>query len=55
VFGYPGVGALLVSAVYAGDYGLGLGLTTISIIGVSTAVLVIDLVYPLFDPRVRAG
>jgi peptide/nickel transport system permease protein len=55
VFGYPGVGALLVSAVYAGDYGLVLGLTTISIIGVSTAVLVIDLVYPLFDPRVRAG
>jgi peptide/nickel transport system permease protein len=55
VFGYPGVGALLVSAVYAGDYGLVLGLTTISIVGVSTAVLIIDLVYPLFDPRVRAG
>lgn len=55
VFGYPGVGALLVSAVYAGDYGLVLGLTTISIVGVSTAVLIIDLIYPLLDPRVRAA
>jgi peptide/nickel transport system permease protein len=55
VFGYPGVGSLLVSAVYAGDYGLVLGVTTISILGVATAVLIIDLVYPLFDPRVRAA
>jgi peptide/nickel transport system permease protein len=55
VFGYPGVGSLLVSAVYAGDYGLVLGVATISILGVATAVLIIDLVYPLFDPRVRAA
>jgi peptide/nickel transport system permease protein len=55
VFGYPGVGSLLVSAVYAGDYGLVLGVTTVSIIGVSAAVLVIDLVYPLLDPRVRVA
>lgn len=54
IFGYPGVGALLVSAVYAGDYGLVLGVTTMSIIGVSAAVLLIDLVYPLLDPRVEA-
>ena len=43
VFGYPGIGTLLVDAVYAGDYGLVLGVTTISIIGVSVGVLVIDL------------
>jgi peptide/nickel transport system permease protein len=55
VFGYPGVGSLLVSAVYAGDYGLVLGVTTVSIIGVSAAVLIIDLVYPLLDPRVRVA
>jgi peptide/nickel transport system permease protein len=54
IFGYPGIGALLVSAVYAGDYGLVLGVTTMSIIGVSVAVLLIDLVYPLLDPRVEA-
>ena len=54
IFGYPGIGALLVSAVYAGDYGLVLGVTTMSIIGVSAAVFLIDLVYPLLDPRVEA-
>jgi peptide/nickel transport system permease protein len=54
IFGYPGVGSLLVGAVYAGDYGLVLGVTTISIVGVATAVLVIDLIYPLLDPRVEA-
>ena len=48
------MGALLVGAVYAGDYGLVLGVTTISIIGVSAAVLLIDLVYPLLDPRIEA-
>ena len=53
VFGYPGVGTLLVSAVYAGDYSLVLGITTVSIVAVSLAVLLIDLVYPLLDPRVR--
>ena len=55
VFGYPGVGALLVDGVYAGDYGLVLGVTTVSIIGVSFCVLIIDLLYPLLDPRVKVG
>jgi peptide/nickel transport system permease protein len=55
VFGYPGVGALLVSGVYAGDYGLVLGVATVSIIAVSVAVLIIDLIYPLLDPRVRTA
>jgi peptide/nickel transport system permease protein len=54
VFGYPGIGTLLVSAVYAGDYSLVLGITTVSILAVSVAVLLIDLCYPLLDPRVRA-
>lgn len=53
VFGYPGIGALLISAVHAGDYSLVLGVTTVSIIGVSIAVLLIDLIYPLIDPRVE--
>jgi peptide/nickel transport system permease protein len=53
VFGYPGVGSLLVSAVYVGDYSLVLGITTVSILAVSLAVLLIDLAYPLLDPRVR--
>lgn len=53
VFGYPGIGSLLVDAVHAGDYSLVLGITTISIVSVAAAVLVIDLAYPLLDPRVK--
>lgn len=53
VFGYPGVGTLLVSAVHVGDYSLVLGITTVSIVAVSLAVLLIDLLYPLLDPRVK--
>jgi peptide/nickel transport system permease protein len=53
VFGYPGIGTLLVSAVHAGDYSLVLGIATVSIMAVATAVLLIDLAYPLLDPRVK--
>ena len=34
VFGYPGVGSLLVAAVHAGDYSLVIGVTTASIVAV---------------------
>jgi peptide/nickel transport system permease protein len=52
VFGYPGLGTLLVRAVNSGDYSLVLGITSVSIIAVAAAILVIDIVYPLLDPRV---
>jgi peptide/nickel transport system permease protein len=55
VFGYPGVGHLLIGAVQAGDYSLVIGVTSISIIGVSAAVFLIDMIYPLLDPRVKLG
>ncbi|MCF3934895.1 ABC transporter permease [Acuticoccus sp. M5D2P5] len=55
VFGYPGIGSLLVDAVHAGDYSLVLGITTISIVSVAAAVLIIDLAYPLLDPRVKVA
>jgi peptide/nickel transport system permease protein len=53
VFGYPGMGLLTLQAVLANDYTLIMGIAIFSIIGVATAVLVLDLIYPLFDPRVR--
>jgi peptide/nickel transport system permease protein len=53
VFSYPGLGRLLISAVYAGDYGLVLGVAVISIVAVSAAVFLIDVLYPVFDPRVQ--
>src|SRR5687768_2226947 len=53
VFGYPGLGRLLVGAVYSADYSLVLGVTAISIIAVAGAVFLIDILYPLFDPRMQ--
>jgi len=53
VFGYPGIGTLLISAVHAGDYSLVVGVASVSIVTVSIAVLIIDLLYPLLDPRVK--
>ncbi len=53
VFGYPGMGMLTLQAVMANDYSLIMGIALFSIIGVATSALVLDLIYPLFDPRVR--
>ena len=53
VFGYPGLGMLLYRAILNGDYNLIMGITVFSIVGITTAILIVDLIYPLFDPRVR--
>jgi peptide/nickel transport system permease protein len=53
VFGYPGLGTLLFRAIVNGDYNLIMGITIFSIVGLTTAILVVDLTYPLLDPRVR--
>jgi peptide/nickel transport system permease protein len=55
VFGYPGIGTLLISAVHTGDYSLVIGIASISILAVSFAVFIIDLLYPLLDPRVKVS
>jgi peptide/nickel transport system permease protein len=53
IFTYPGIGLLAYQAILNTDYTLIMGITIFSIIGVATAALILDLVYPLFDPRVR--
>jgi peptide/nickel transport system permease protein len=53
LFSYPGMGLLMRTAAAAGDFNMMYGTITISIFAVATAALVIDLLYPLFDPRIR--
>lgn len=55
VFSYPGLGRLLIGAVNAGDYSLVLGVTSVSIVAVATAVFIVDLLYPILDPRVKVS
>lgn len=53
LFSYPGVGLLMRTAASSGDYDVLYGAITLSIVAVATAGLVIDLTYPLLDPRIR--
>ena len=55
IFTYPGMGYLLYQGIVNNDYALIQGMTTILIVGVATAVLLVDLAYPLLDPRIRQG
>jgi peptide/nickel transport system permease protein len=53
VFSYPGLGRLIFESVVSRDYPVLQGAFLILIVGVILANLVNDLLYPLFDPRVR--
>lgn len=53
VFAYPGIGWVLYNAVTNGDYNLIMAIACISVVAVTTSVLILDLLYPLVDPRVR--
>ncbi len=53
VFAYPGIGSTLYNGIISADYNLIMGVTLLSIVGIATASLLVDLSYPLFDPRIR--
>jgi peptide/nickel transport system permease protein len=56
VFRYPGLGGLLLRAILTKDYFLEQGIVLIIIVSIGFVTLVLDLVYPLLDPRIqRAG
>lgn len=53
VFGWPGLGRLMYDAMYARDYPLLMGMFVFVSIGIIITNLTVDIVYGLFDPRVR--
>jgi peptide/nickel transport system permease protein len=53
IFGYPGVGNLLFMAIAANDYFVIQGISLFIILSIGVALLALDLVYPLIDPRIR--
>jgi peptide/nickel transport system permease protein len=55
VFAYPGVGTLLFEAISSSDYTLIHGIVFVTVLSVALAGLVLDLIYPLVDPRVDRG
>jgi peptide/nickel transport system permease protein len=52
VFAFPGIGSLLVKAISGSDFFLIYGIVFMIILAISVATLLIDLVYPLIDPRI---
>ncbi|HLZ30656.1 MAG TPA: ABC transporter permease [Chloroflexota bacterium] len=52
LFAYPGMGYLLYEGIVTNDYALIQGIVFILILTTATAVLIIDLIYPLIDPRI---
>lgn len=52
VFGYPGVGTVLYQAIQRFDYFVIYGVVIMLILAIGLATLLIDLLYPLLDPRI---
>jgi len=52
VFGYPGVGTLLYRAIAGFDFFLIYGIVFLVVVTIGLTTLVLDLIYPLLDPRI---
>lgn len=52
IFGYPGIGTLLFQAIRENDHFLIQGIVFTVIVALGLATLILDLVYPLLDPRI---
>jgi peptide/nickel transport system permease protein len=55
IFSYPGMGWILWNAIKNTDYFLIQGIVFVLVLSVALAMLLIDLMYPLIDPRIGYG
>lgn len=55
LFGLSGLGSVLGQAIAANDYFVIFGISFFIIISVTVLMLLVDIVYPLLDPRIRMG
>jgi peptide/nickel transport system permease protein len=53
VFSYPGVGGLLLTSITFSDYNTIYGIVFLTILAIGLATLLLDLIYPLLDPRIN--
>ena len=53
VFSIPGLGRLIVAAIFAQDYAIVQGCVLVIAIMVVLANLIVDISYGWFDPRIR--
>ncbi len=55
IFAYPGLGQLLFYAISNGDYNLMMAIVFFSLVGICVAIMVLEMIYPILDPRIRVG
>jgi ABC-type dipeptide/oligopeptide/nickel transport system permease component len=55
VFALPGVGRLVLTAILNRDYQVAVGIILLIATAFVLVNLVVDLLYPALDPRVRIG
>ncbi len=53
LFAYPGIGNLLWRAIITNDYFLIQGILMYVIFGIGLTLFIVDILYPLIDPRIR--
>lgn len=53
IFGWPGMGSLLILSINQRDYNVIMGITVLIAIAVLVATLLVDLVYAYLDPKIR--
>jgi peptide/nickel transport system permease protein len=52
MFGYPGIGSRLGAAIGQFDYYTMYGITFFLVVGIALATFIVDMMYPLLDPRI---
>jgi peptide/nickel transport system permease protein len=52
VFSYPGIGTVLYHSIRQFDYFMIQGIVFTVVLGVTFATFVLDLIYPVIDPRI---
>ncbi len=53
VFAWPGMGRLMLGAIYRRDYPLLMGIYLIMSLSVAVTMIVVDILYAVLDPRIR--
>jgi len=55
LYGLPGLGSILGAAITSNDFPVIYGITLFIIIGIALLMLLVEILYPLLDPRIRLG
>jgi len=53
IFGYPGLGLTLHRAIRSLDYFVVTGIVYVVIVSLAAATFILDLIYPILDPRIK--